>query len=33
VSLDDLTAREYRTLDVLDAASLSPEAEEPPDGS
>ena len=30
VSLDDLTAREYRELDVLDASSLSPEPEQLP---
>jgi hypothetical protein len=33
VTLDELTAREYRALDILDAASLSPEPEHPPDGS
>jgi hypothetical protein len=33
VSLDELTAREYRTLDVLDASSLSPEPEQSPDAS
>ena len=33
VSLDDLTAREYRELDVLDASSLSPEPEQLPDTS
>lgn len=33
VSLDELTAREYRALDVLDASSLSPESDEPPDAS
>jgi hypothetical protein len=33
VSLDQLTAREYRALDVLDASSLSPEPEQPPDAS
>lgn len=30
VSLDELTAREYRALDLLDAASLSPDTEESP---
>jgi hypothetical protein len=30
VSLDELTAREYRELDVLNASSLSPEPEQPP---
>ncbi len=29
VSLDQLTAREYRELDMLDAAALSPASEEP----
>lgn len=33
VSLDELTAREYRGLDLLDASSLSPASEEPPDAS
>ena len=33
VSLDQLTAREYRSLDVLDASSLSPEPEHPPEES
>jgi hypothetical protein len=33
VSLDELTAREYRALDVLDASLLSPEPEQPPDAS
>jgi hypothetical protein len=33
VSLDALTAREYRELDVLDAAALSPEPEEPPEST
>ncbi len=33
VTLDDLSAREYRELDLLDAALLSPEPEEPPDPS
>ena len=31
VSLDELSAREYRSLDLLDASSLSPDDEEPPD--
>lgn len=31
VSLDDLSAREYRSLYPLDASSLSPDPEEPPD--
>jgi hypothetical protein len=31
VSLDDLSAREYRSLYLLDASSLSPEPEDPPD--
>jgi hypothetical protein len=31
VSLDDLSAREYRSLHLLDASSLSPEPEEPLD--
>lgn len=31
VTLDELTAREYRALDPLDASSLSPEPEEPPE--
>jgi hypothetical protein len=31
VSLDELSAREYRSLYLLDASSLSPDAEEPPD--
>lgn len=31
VSLDELTAREYRALDLLDASSLSPDTEQPPD--
>lgn len=33
VSLDELTAREYRAIDVLDASSLSPDSEEAPDAS
>lgn len=33
VSLDELTAREYRQLDMVDASSLSPEPEDPPDPS
>lgn len=31
VSLDELSARDYRSLDLLDAFSLSPDDEEPPD--
>ena len=31
VRLDQLTAREYRRLDILDAAALSPTDEAPPD--
>jgi hypothetical protein len=31
VSLDELSAREYRSLDLLDASALSPDDEEPPD--
>jgi hypothetical protein len=31
VSLDELSALEYRSLDLLDASSLSPDDEEPPD--
>jgi hypothetical protein len=31
VSLDDLSAREYRALYLLDASSLSPEPEDAPD--
>jgi hypothetical protein len=31
VSLDEISAREYRSLDVLDASSLSPDDEEPPE--
>jgi hypothetical protein len=31
VSLDELSAREYRSLYLLDASSLSPEPEDPPD--
>lgn len=33
VSLDELTAREYRAFDVLDASALSPEPEDPPDAA
>jgi hypothetical protein len=33
VSLDQLSAREYRALDVRDASSLSPEPEQPLDAS
>jgi hypothetical protein len=33
VSLDELSAREYRLLDLLDASSLSPDDEEPPDAA
>lgn len=33
VALDELNAREYRGLDILDAASLSPEPEQPPDAA
>jgi hypothetical protein len=31
VCIDELSAREYRSLDLLDASALSPDDEEPPD--